>query len=163
MAHHDHALQTTQQPRMGFCQVACFLDDCEFQDYINETGYWGKQGELLKVRNEPQAKGFADVAQADPDVRKGSIEVGSTFGTLTVESLNTVGLRDVRFGAYDARSLNNPQLIALARLVGRSFRTTTMQALSISRSHQNMSCVRPIRARTPSSTRSTHFTDWGSA
>lgn len=80
MVNHDHALNTINQPRMALSQVACFLDDCELQDYVNEAGCWDKQREPLEVRNATQATGFADVAeQADPDVRKGSIEVGCTL------------------------------------------------------------------------------------
>lgn len=60
--------------------MACFLDDCELQDYINETGYWDKQREPLEIRNAIEANGFADVAQADHDVLKGSIEVGRILG-----------------------------------------------------------------------------------
>lgn len=141
--------------------MVCFLDDCELQDYVKEAGCWDKKREPLEVLDAIQGEDFTDIAQAGLDACKSSIEVGRTSYWLTVENWN--GLRGVRIRAHDARSLANPQNIALSHLLGRSFRTATMQTLSTPRSHQNLSCVRQIRARTLSSTRQTPFMDLESA
>lgn len=60
-------------------QVACFLDGCELQDYIHETGWWDKQSEPLQVRHLTQAPGVADATLTDPIAPKGLLEVGRTL------------------------------------------------------------------------------------
>ena len=59
-------------------QVACFLDACELQDYINETGWWDRRSETPQVRNSTQAPGFANANLADPVALTGLHEVGLT-------------------------------------------------------------------------------------
>ncbi|CAM9137868.1 unnamed protein product [Ectocarpus sp. 4 AP-2014] len=56
--------------------VAYFLDGCEFEDYINETGWWGKHGTTSGPKDFAQAASVADVTQADLGSSKSSMEDG---------------------------------------------------------------------------------------
>jgi len=72
---------------LAFSQVARFLDDCEFQDYIDEAGWWDQQIQNLE-HNPFQATDTADATSAAAGEIKGLIEVGR---------LETIG----RFAEYN--------------------------------------------------------------
>ena len=62
--------------------MASFLDTCEFEDYINETGWWATQREplLLISKTGDDVTSVADVGQADPEAHEGRIEVNQPHG-----------------------------------------------------------------------------------
>eukprot|EP00903_Cladosiphon_okamuranus_P015252 g14094.t3 len=49
-------------------KVADFLDTCELQDYIHETGWWDRHINLLQGRHSTQASAVIDANVADPVV-----------------------------------------------------------------------------------------------
>lgn len=57
--------------------MASFLDACEFEDYINEAGWWATQREPLLIvsKTADGVTSVADAAQADPVAHEGHIEV----------------------------------------------------------------------------------------
>lgn len=56
--------------------MARFLDDCELQDFISGTGWWGKWTATSKVLASAEETEVVDAVQADADVFEGSSEVG---------------------------------------------------------------------------------------
>eukprot|EP00752_Nemacystus_decipiens_P002219 g2107.t3 len=56
-------------------KVACFLDLCELQDYMDETGWWERRSESPHVRNSIQAPGVAHATLADPVTLTGSEQI----------------------------------------------------------------------------------------
>ncbi|CAM9201758.1 unnamed protein product [Ectocarpus fasciculatus] len=56
--------------------VAYFLDGCEFEDYLNETGWWGKHGTRSGAKASGQEANVADIAQPDIGSSKDSMEDG---------------------------------------------------------------------------------------
>lgn len=66
-------------------QVATFLDDCEFQDYINETGWWAtqqEQQETIVSKTTDDLTSVANVVENDSEAHNGHTEVSrALFGT----------------------------------------------------------------------------------
>lgn len=74
-ARHVRTRSTTLKTEFCVPQVAFFLDGSEFEDYINETGWWGKHGTSSGPKDSAQAASVADVTQADLGSSKCSMEV----------------------------------------------------------------------------------------
>lgn len=72
---HSRTRSTTSNTEFFVPQVAYFLDGCEFEDYINETGWWSKHGTSPGPKDSAQAASVADVTQADLGSSKSSMEV----------------------------------------------------------------------------------------
>ncbi|CAB1113052.1 unnamed protein product [Ectocarpus sp. CCAP 1310/34] len=62
--------------------VAYFLDGCEFEDYINETGWWGKHGPSSGPKDSAQAASVADITQANLGSSKSFMEDGDDAKTV---------------------------------------------------------------------------------
>lgn len=60
--------------------MASFLDACEFQDYINEAGWWATQRVPLVSKTGNDVASVADIVQADPEAHEGHIEVSQAQG-----------------------------------------------------------------------------------
>lgn len=66
-------------------QVANFLDDCEFEDYINETGWWAtqqapqEQQEPLVSKGTKNMENVANVVGDNFEASSGDIEVSQSL------------------------------------------------------------------------------------
>lgn len=122
---------------MVFAQVACFLDDCEFQDYIDETGWWDKRIELLEPRKSIRATDNADATLASPAALKDSMEVGrhepSANSRFTMKEQYRCWWECTRCPLLVPVVFTFTQRDALKRLVDRQFWAKTTQTPSIAR------------------------------